>query len=64
MIIDASALVALLIDEPAAGWVEAQLLQADTSLRISAVTFTEALIILSSRYGRPMDALWMTWRQP
>lgn len=51
MIVDSSALVALVLDEPQALQVEAALAGAD-HIGISAATLVEATIVLSARLGR------------
>lgn len=51
MIVDSSALVALLMDESSARRVESALAAADR-IGISAATLVEATIVLSSRMGR------------
>lgn len=49
MVIDTSALLALLFDEPLASWVEEQVSELQTSPIMSTVNLTETLIILHDR---------------
>src|SRR2546421_4011096 len=53
MVIDSSALVAILLDEPERAQFE-DAIRADLTRLVSAVTKLEASIVLFSRQGRPM----------
>ena len=53
MVIDSSALVAILLDEPERKEIETAI-EADQSRFVSAVTKLESSIVLLSRRGRPM----------
>ncbi len=52
MVLDTSALIAIIQSEPGSDKLISKIEQAD-SLKISAATFVEAGIVMSSRYGDP-----------
>jgi ribonuclease VapC len=57
VVIDTSALLALLFDEPNARWVAERMAEAGSSLRMSTVNLTEALIHLRDRQPRLAAAI-------
>ncbi len=55
MILDSSAIVAILLNEDGAGELEAKVAAAP-ALGVGAPTFVESLMVLSSRFGRELAA--------
>lgn len=52
MVIDTSALLAYILDEPLAAWVDAKLQEHAGTLQMSTVNLTETLIVLRDRYPK------------
>lgn len=57
MVVDTSALLAVLFDEPEAAWAISQLNQHGSDLRMSTVNLTETLIILQDRQPQLFEEL-------
>jgi len=57
MIVDTSALLAVLFKEPAVAWLTGQFRKNSSSLLMSTVNLTEALIIIRSRQEKLFDQL-------
>lgn len=57
MVVDASAILAVFLDEPDADWVVDQLAENASELRMSTVNLTEALIRLRDRQPQRADRL-------
>ena len=57
MVIDTSALLALLFKEPAGEWVREQVMAPSSAVRMSTVNLAEALIVVRDRFPRRAIAM-------
>jgi len=58
MVIDTSALVAMLTDEPEAERFEAAV-EADPALLMSTASYLETAIVIENRFGSPVGVSWI-----
>ncbi|HEV7734642.1 MAG TPA: type II toxin-antitoxin system VapC family toxin [Candidatus Binatia bacterium] len=57
MVVDTSVLLAVLFDEPDAGWAAAQLTEHASELRMSTVNLAETLLLIRDRQPRDADEI-------